>query len=506
MRNAECENALTLAINLMLLPMGATLIANAGMSSRDGRCKFLDARANGYARAEGVGGVLISPERELLADMQGTAGLRGSAVRSDGKSASLTAPNGEAQVALLRAAVLDGQFDVWSISTVECHGTGTALGDPIETSAQRGALSTDDGMNEVLSGIKANVGHMEPAAAMVGLLRLSTALQNTAIAPNGQLHSLNEHVHHALRGVSCVLPAQCVVLGRAIKRMGGLSSFGYAGTIAHAVLRHDVGLVGISAIVSQWDLPASERTDKGPCIPLFVRRSLAWGPITRVPASYPHSTALLASRRITRVLDATLAQLAPSLYRGDPFRMPPSDLVVVGCGITGLTSASLFSKEGADVIMIEKSSRVGGVWSHYANPYSRVQTSEPAYRLQTDRGRTNMNHTPQHMILHDLLFMIRQYGLSPCIHLDTTAIAVRQISNAGQAEAGIQVMTLAKRQRHTFLGRWAIVATNRRLGKPRQITYEGELRFAGDIRRGLGGDISDVSWGRKAVAIVGMGA
>jgi len=300
-RNAECENALTLAINIMLLPMGATLIANAGMTSRDGRCKFLDARANGYARAEGVGGVLISPERELLADMQGTAGLRGSAVRSDGKSASLTAPNGEAQVALLRAAVLDGQFDVWSISTVECHGTGTALGDPIETSAQRGALSTDDGMNEVLSGIKANVGHMEPAAAMVGLLRLSTALQNTAIAPNGQLHSLNEHVHHALRGVSCVLPAQCVVLGRAIKRMGGLSSFGYAGTIAHAVLRHDVGLGGISALVTQWDLPASERTDKGPCIPLFVRRSLAWGPITRVPASYPHSTALLASRRITRV-------------------------------------------------------------------------------------------------------------------------------------------------------------------------------------------------------------
>eukprot|EP00966_Prymnesium_polylepis_P189550 4392259-Prymnesium_polylepis.1 len=64
-------------------------------------------------------------------------------------------------------------------------------------------------------------------------------------------------------------------------------------------------------------------------------------------------------------------------HRGDPFRMPPSDLVVVGCAITGLTSASLFSKEKADVIMIEKSSRVGGVWSHYANPYSRVQTSEP---------------------------------------------------------------------------------------------------------------------------------
>ena len=111
------------------MPLSHLLVAIAGMTSADGRCKFLDSRANGYVRSEGLGAALLEPKHAV-------ASFQGSAVRSDGKSASLTAPNGEAQVGLLRAALLLGALSAEDVHTTECHGTGPALGDPIETTAK----------------------------------------------------------------------------------------------------------------------------------------------------------------------------------------------------------------------------------------------------------------------------------------------------------------------------------------------------------------------------------
>jgi acyl transferase domain-containing protein len=238
-RDAECESALTLAVNLMLLPLGHLLVAIAGMTSADGRCKFLDSRANGYVRSEGVGAALLEPKREA-------ASLRGSAVRSDGKSASLTAPNGEAQAGLLRAAMLLGALEAEDVHTTECHGTGTALGDPIETTALRQVLMPSDD-RDMLGGVKANVGHMEPSAGMVGLLKLDITLGCAMVAPNAQLRVLNPHVGGALRGAACRLPTQPSGMEKGcehVRRAGGVSSFGYAGTIAHAVLAFSPRKVG----------------------------------------------------------------------------------------------------------------------------------------------------------------------------------------------------------------------------------------------------------------------
>ena len=229
-RVVECESALTLAVNLLLLPLGHLLLAIAGMTSVDGRCKFLDSRANGYVRSEGVGAVLLEPRREKVS-------LRGSAVRSDGKSASLTAPNGEAQVELVRAAMLLGALE--SVGTMECHGTGTALGDPIETTALQKAVMPRD-VAAVLSGVKACMGHMEPSAGMVGLLKLHSTVGFAMAAPNAQLHVLNLHVGGSLRSSACRLPTQPSMVDKArseARQAGGVSSFGYAGTIAHAVLQ-----------------------------------------------------------------------------------------------------------------------------------------------------------------------------------------------------------------------------------------------------------------------------
>ena len=238
-RDAECEGALTLAVNLMLLPQGHLLVAIAQMTSPDGRCKFLDSHANGYVRSEGVGAAFLETEREGPSEAVRTSALHATAVRSDGRSASLTAPNGEAQVRLLRATLRLCSMDAKDVGMTECHGTGTALGDPIELTALREVLMPASGseIGKARGGIKASVGHMEPSAGMVGLFQLRSALQNARVATNAQLRVLNPHVSRALLSVACGLPVLLAAsMGTHRHRSGGVSSFGYSGTIAHAIL------------------------------------------------------------------------------------------------------------------------------------------------------------------------------------------------------------------------------------------------------------------------------
>merc|ERR1711965_26737 len=161
----ECAGALALGVSLKLAPYGTLGAAAAGMLSSDGRCKTLDSRANGYARSEGVGSVMLC-ESGLTA-LQ----LDGSAVRQDGRSASLTAPNGSAQRTLLLVALGRAALAPADIGCTEAHGTGTALGDPTEMGALTAIYSSTrwDSMLPVGTA-KASVGHSEAASGQVGLL------------------------------------------------------------------------------------------------------------------------------------------------------------------------------------------------------------------------------------------------------------------------------------------------------------------------------------------------
>jgi len=153
----------------MLLPMVGLSFAVAGMTSPRGRSHTFDSRADGFCRGEACSVAALqaaSPSTSLV--------VCGSAVRQDGKSASLTAPNGVAQQQLLRAALADAVTD--SIAQLETHGTGTALGDPIEARSLAVALLETSAMPLALGGVKANCGHGEPAAAMTGLLVLTAGL------------------------------------------------------------------------------------------------------------------------------------------------------------------------------------------------------------------------------------------------------------------------------------------------------------------------------------------
>ena len=216
----------------MLTPATSYGFAVAGMTSARGRCHTFDSRADGYVRAEACGSATMGVS-ELAVH------VLGSAVRQDGRSASLTAPNGQAQVGLLRASYADACVAAEAVASVEAHGTGTALGDPIETgSLAQAVLCSGEGSAQALGSVKANAGHSEPAAGIMGLSTLALRLARGSVSPNAQLRVANAHVNDALRGVQCCLPVQLGpgALG-AEHAVAGVSSFGYSGTIVHAVLR-----------------------------------------------------------------------------------------------------------------------------------------------------------------------------------------------------------------------------------------------------------------------------
>ena len=228
----ECEVALAAGVNSMLIPATSLGAASAGMTSARGRSHTFDSRADGYVRSEACGGFTLE-----YSDSEDELAILGSAVRQDGRTASLTAPNGKAQRGLLVAALSDSHMSAMDLGLHETHGTGTALGDPIETGSLVAAVLSSRDLPLAVVGVKANLGHAEPAAGMTGLLKMALGLQRGDAAPNAQLRVLNPHVGNALQSVECALPVQLVSSMADVYRQGGVSSFGYSGTIANEVMQ-----------------------------------------------------------------------------------------------------------------------------------------------------------------------------------------------------------------------------------------------------------------------------
>jgi acyl-coenzyme A synthetase/AMP-(fatty) acid ligase/3-oxoacyl-(acyl-carrier-protein) synthase len=238
-RAADCAEALTTAVSLTLTPHVSIHYARAGMLSPDGRCKTFDRTANGYVRGEGVGALIATRTRQIQTRMSlGTSSkarmsLGACAVQRDGKRASLTAPNGSAQVALLELAAARAMAGAERRCGVESHGTGTPLGDPTEVRAlARGLPAKDE--TRWLGRVKANAGHLEPAAGMIRLIQLTGMMLNGRAAPNAQLRVINPHP--ALSVGPMATTAMLAALPSVHDMCAGISSFEYSGTIAHTVL------------------------------------------------------------------------------------------------------------------------------------------------------------------------------------------------------------------------------------------------------------------------------
>ena len=240
----ECITGAVAGVNLMLTPGLSTAFAIAGMTSVRGRSLTFDARADGYARGEACGALVL--RTDACADWAWRA-LHGSVVRQDGRSASLTAPSGQAQQALLVAALADAGTTSHELALAEAHGTGTTLGDPIEAGALMESFIRGRGVESLpLAGVKASIGHAEAAAGMTGLLKIAVMLIGRWAAPNAQLRQINPHVKQTLYQSAGALPTQLAGIVKELPSaagslIGGVSSFGYSGTIVHAVLSRERG-------------------------------------------------------------------------------------------------------------------------------------------------------------------------------------------------------------------------------------------------------------------------
>ena len=237
LRSGESRIALAAGVNVMCAPETTISLSKAHMLAPDGRCKPFDASADGFARGEGCGVLVLKRLEDALADGDRVLALvRGTAVNQDGRSGGLTVPNGRAQEAVIRAALSDGLVTAADIDYVEAHGTGTSLGDPIEVNALAAALGRERGPEPLLIGsVKTNIGHLESAAGIAGVIKVVLALQNEHIPPHLHFRQPSPHIAWDQYAVKVAAAGSAWPRG-ARRRLAGISSFGFSGTNAHAIV------------------------------------------------------------------------------------------------------------------------------------------------------------------------------------------------------------------------------------------------------------------------------
>ncbi|WP_217143030.1 L-histidine N(alpha)-methyltransferase [Streptomyces sp. AC627_RSS907] len=244
LRAGESDLAIAGGVSLVLSPQTVVAGNQLGVLAPDGRCKALDERADGYVKGEGVGVVVLKTLSRALADGDRVhAVIRGSAVNHGGRASSLTSPNPLAQANLLVEAYRDADVPIETVSYVELHGTGTALGDPVEIDGLTRAHRTLAAGPPVTCGIgtvKSNIGHLEPAAGIAGVIKVVLAMRHRQLPPTLHLSRLNPLIEldgtpfEPVRETRPWAPSDAD--GTPVPLRAGVSSFGFGGVNAHVVL------------------------------------------------------------------------------------------------------------------------------------------------------------------------------------------------------------------------------------------------------------------------------
>jgi len=253
LRKGECDQAIAGGVNLMLSPELTDTFTQAGMLSPDGKCKTFDASADGYVRGEGCGVIVLKRLSEAQRDGNLILGvIKGSAINQDGRSNGLTAPNGIAQQEVIRQALMNANVKPSEINYIEAHGTGTSLGDPIEVNSliqvlsenkdhRQDACATDHNISNTgilpvtntcyIGSVKTNIGHLEAAAGIAGLIKTVLALYYKQIPPHLNFEKLNPLIK--FEDQAFAIPTKLISLEDRDQIFAGVSSFGFGGTNAH---------------------------------------------------------------------------------------------------------------------------------------------------------------------------------------------------------------------------------------------------------------------------------
>ncbi|MFB6819301.1 SDR family NAD(P)-dependent oxidoreductase [Streptomyces sp. NPDC056347] len=236
LRLGECDIALSGGVNALHNPRIPVMFSNAQMLAGDGQCKTFDESADGYARAEGVGVIVLKRLADATRDGDNVlAVVRGTAVGQDGDSAGLTVPNGPAQERVLKLALADAGLEPGDVTYVEAHGTGTPLGDPIELGAISNVFADvrtkDDPL--LVGSVKTNLGHMEPASGLVGVIKALLQIRSATIYPHLNFTTPSSRIPWEVYPVR--VPTECEPWKAPVRR-AAVNSFGFAGTIGAVVL------------------------------------------------------------------------------------------------------------------------------------------------------------------------------------------------------------------------------------------------------------------------------
>jgi len=235
-RSKRVATAIVGGINLLLAPYPYLGFCSASMLSRRGRCFAFDERADGYVRGEGGGVVILRPLEDALADRDAVrAVIRGTAVNSDGRTIGLSLPSEAAQASLLRSVYARAGVAPEQLTFFEMHGTGTPAGDPIEAAAVGHSLGQRRSDPLPIGSVKTNIGHLEPASGMAGLLKAALALDRGIVPPTLHCEAPNPNIAFDKLNLRLVRDAEPISAARE-RRYAGVNSFGFGGTNAHVVL------------------------------------------------------------------------------------------------------------------------------------------------------------------------------------------------------------------------------------------------------------------------------
>ncbi|MEL6354241.1 MAG: beta-ketoacyl synthase N-terminal-like domain-containing protein, partial [Cyanobacteria bacterium J06627_28] len=246
LRHQECEMALAGGVNRILAPEYSINFSKAHMLAPDGRCKTFDASADGFARAEGCGVVVLKRLSDAIAQGDNILALvRGSAVNQDGRSGGLTVPNGPSQQRVIRQALENARLKPEQISYVEAHGTGTALGDPIEVGALGAVFGRSHSQQQPLNigSVKTNIGHLEAAAGIAGVIKVVLAMRHSTLPAHLHFQQPSPHIEWERLPIRVIQQAmEWTNDGEAWSSQdsasifAGVSAFGFSGTNAHVIV------------------------------------------------------------------------------------------------------------------------------------------------------------------------------------------------------------------------------------------------------------------------------
>ncbi|HET9020062.1 MAG TPA: beta-ketoacyl synthase N-terminal-like domain-containing protein, partial [Acetobacteraceae bacterium] len=236
LRRQEIGCALVGGVNLLISPQSFVGFSRATMLSPHGRCRPFDAAADGYVRSEGGVMLILKPLARALADGDAVHGvIHASGINQDGRTNGFSLPSRDAQAALLRRVYDEAGIDPDALCYFEAHGTGTAAGDPIEASAIGEALGRRRRRKLPIGSVKSNIGHLEPASGLAGMLKVLLAFRRGTLPASLNFVTPNPHIPFDALNIEVVTAPRPLLPGPA-GVLAGVNSFGFGGTNAHAVL------------------------------------------------------------------------------------------------------------------------------------------------------------------------------------------------------------------------------------------------------------------------------